>query len=361
MEEHNMNGYLLLEDGTTYSGTIIGYPHNEIGEVVFNTGMTGYQEILTDPSYYGQIVTMTYPLIGNYGINSHDSQSKKPMVRGFIVKEASDIFTNFRSEKSLQDYLYENKIIGLVGIDTRSLVKKIRTTGTMNGKIIINELDADKHIEEIRAFTNLDVAKIVSTKEDYIIPGTKGKIAVLDYGIKQHILDSLSNLGYELKVFSYYTDLSEIEAYKPDGIFLSNGPGDPSTLDEAIAKAKGLIGKYPIFGICLGHQLLWLALGGQTKKMKFGHRGSNHPVKDSKLNRIFITSQNHSYEIIEESLNDSAIEITHRNVNDKTVEGFRSKSLNILSVQYHPEASPGPSDSMYLFDEFKEMIENFNK
>jgi carbamoyl-phosphate synthase small subunit len=351
-----MNGYILFEDGTQMAGQIFGAVSNAVGEVVFNTGMTGYQEIVTDPSYFGQIVVLTYPLIGNYGINSEDQQSSKSHVRGLIVREASDTFSNFRSEESLDSYLKKQGIVGLQGLDTRALVAKIRENGTMKAKIIVDQEPVEYHIDEVKQFTVYRPAQYVTTKEAYTIPGKSGKIAVVDFGIKAGILKMLEKTGYELKVFPYGTPLSVLEAYDADGYFLSNGPGDPAEYEDAIYIVKHLVKTKPIFGICLGHQILSLALGGETRKMKFGHRGSNHPVKDIKHDKVVITAQNHSYEVVSESLLDQPIVITHKHVNDQTIEGFRSEALELLSVQFHPEASPGPHDSHYLFDEFVAMM-----
>lgn len=351
-----MKGYILFEDGTKMEGQVFGATSNAVGEVVFNTGMTGYQEILTDPSYYGQIVVLSYPLIGNYGINTEDHQSIKPQVKGLIVREASTEFTNFRSEGSLNDYLSAHNIVGLQGIDTRALVHKIRTAGTLRGKIVVDDLPEVYHIGDAKEYTNYKPAQYVATKEAYVIPGTRGRIAVLDFGIKQGILDMLGTLDYEIKVFPYYQPLQDILDYNADGYFLSNGPGDPAEYNEAIYKVKQLIGTKPIFGICLGHQILSLALGGKTMKLKFGHRGSNHPVKDFAIGKVLITSQNHSYEVVSESLAHLFLKVTHVHANDGSVEGFRSEKHQILSVQFHPEASPGPQDSHYLFDEFDVMM-----
>lgn len=351
-----MKGYILFEDGTQFEGEVFGAPSNAVGEVVFNTGMTGYQEIVTDPSYFGQIVVLTYPLIGNYGINSFDQQSSKPHVRALVVREASESFSNFRSEESLDSYLKRNNIVGLQGLDTRALVAKIREKGTLRAKIVVDSEPIDYHLDEVKQFSIYRHAQYVTAEAPYKIAGTKGKIAVLDFGIKAGIVKMLQETGYELMVFPYGTPLSTIEDYNPDGIFLSNGPGDPAEYIDAIYQIKQLIGKKPIFGICLGHQMLSLALGGKTQKMKFGHRGSNHPVKDLLHDKVVITAQNHSYEVIADSLNHQPLTITHQHVNDKTVEGYRSEALNILSVQFHPEASPGPHDSHYLFDEFVAMM-----
>jgi len=356
-----MKGYLLLEDGTKLCGEIVGAKQSTVGEVVFNTGMTGYQEVLTDPSYYGQIVMMTYPMIGNYGINKDDAQSHEPKVKGFIIRECNEFHSNWRSEKSLGQYLEEHGITAIHGIDTRYLTKHIREVGTMSGKIIVENDEAENngagtHMDEIEAFTNDNPALKVSTKHPYMMGTGKYKVAVLDFGIKQNILDSLIHEDTTLQVFPAETSAEEIMKYEPDGIFLSNGPGDPDALTGIIETVKGLIGKKPMFGICLGHQLITLALGGKTEKMKYGHRGSNHPVRDFNLNRVFITSQNHGYVVVEESIKDLDIEVTHRNSNDNSIEGIKHLEYPLFSVQYHPEACPGPNDSKYLFEQFMTLM-----
>lgn len=353
-----MKGYLLLEDGTKFEGDVFGCKENTTGEVVFNTGMTGYQEVLTDPSYYGQIVVMTYPLIGNYGINEDDDQSYKPMVKGFVIREGNESFSNWRGAESLEDYFFKHNLTGIQGIDTRALTKIIREKGTMRGKIIVDDQSAESHMKDIVAFSNTDAVDHVTTKNIYDIKPELLKVAVMDFGIKRNILRSLSMKNIELRVFPAHTTAEEIKAYNPDGIFLSNGPGDPAELLDVIENVKKLLNYKPIFGICLGHQLLAWAYGGNTRKMTYGHRGSNHPVKDLLLDRVFITSQNHGYEVIRESLDEEMIEITHVNVNDGTVEGMRHKELPIFSVQYHPEACPGPADSVYLFDQFLDLMLN---
>lgn len=354
-----MKAYLILEDGSRFEGKIFGAVKDTIGEVVFNTGMTGYQEVLTDPSYAGQIVVMTYPLIGNYGINNEDFESYKPHVKGFIVREACTDPSNWRAEKTLHQYLKENDIVGFEGIDTRALTKILREKGTMVGIITTDQSISQDRVDELfKKFSMRDVVLEVTTKEPYRIEGVGPKIAVLDYGIKQNILRMLKQRGCDITVFSATSGFQDIASINPDGILLSNGPGDPKALVECIEVIKRLIDlKKPIFGICLGHQLLSLAFGGDTYKLKYGHRGCNHPVKDYRLDRVFITSQNHGYAVNQNSIRDKGLEITHINVNDGTVEGMRHKDLPVMSVQYHPEASPGPMDSSYLFDEFMELIE----
>lgn len=351
-----MKGYLLLEDGSCFEGTLLGVPQNKLGEVVFNTGMTGYQEILTDPSYYGQIVVMTYPLIGNYGFTPEDGQSHKPMVRGFVIREGCDSFSNWRGSESLEDYFFRNQLTGLTDVDTRALTRLIREKGALKGKIIADGSKPEYHKAEIMQYSNAGAVNSVSTPVPYELQPQLLKVAVLDFGIKRNILASMTHRNMILKVFPANTSAETILAEQPDGIFLSNGPGDPAELGSIIETIKKLIGVKPIFGICLGHQLIAHALGGSTRKMKYGHRGSNHPVKDLELDRVMITSQNHGYEVVAESLDPVNVEITHVNVNDGTVEGLRHKHLPLFSVQYHPEASPGPSDSIYLFDKFEKMM-----
>lgn len=356
-----MKGYLLLEDGTKFHGDVFGLKENTTGEVVFNTGMTGYQEVLTDPSYYGQIVVMTYPLIGNYGINTDDCQASKPMVKGFVIREGNESFSNWRGAESLEDYFFKHNLTGIQGIDTRALTKIIREKGTMAGSIVVDNTSEDTLIKEIQAFNNEDAVSQVTTKVVYDIKPELLKVAVIDFGIKRNILNSLSMKNIELRVFPADVNADDIKSYNPDGVFLSNGPGDPSKLGEVIENIKQLMNFKPIFGICLGHQLLAHAYGGETSKMKYGHRGSNHPVKDLLLDRVFITSQNHGFEVVQGSLDENKIEITHINVNDGTIEGMRHKELPIFSVQYHPEACPGPADSVYLFEQFLELMLNFKK
>lgn len=351
-----MKGQLLFEDGTIFEGEIFGYHSETVGEVVFNTGMTGYQEILTDPSYYGQIVVMTYPLIGNYGVNDEDMESFSPKVKGFIVREIYENYSNWRGTETLNEYLSKNKIVGLKDLDTRALTKFLRDKGTMAGKIVIGEINEDTCQEEIKKFDNHRAVDKVTTPYPYSLKPVLPKVAVLDYGIKKNILDSLIKRNIELTVYPATTPAEKILEDNPDGIFLSNGPGDPAELTEIIQNVKDLIGKKPIFGICLGHQLISLALGGRTTRLKYGHRGTNHPVKDLLKDRVYITSQNHGYVVEENSLDKEDIEITHVNLNDGSIEGIRHKSLPLFSVQFHPEASPGPQDTAYLFEEFLKML-----
>jgi len=351
-----MKGYLLFEDGTRFEGEIFGYEKETVGEVVFNTGMTGYQEILTDPSYYGQIVVMTYPLIGNYGVNSDDVESENPKVKGFVVRELYENYSNWRGSETLENYLCKNKIVGLQGVDTRALTKFLREKGSMAGKIIVAKEYDENDIEDIKNFDNHRAVEKITTKKPYTLKPKLTKIAVLDFGIKQNIIRFLLKRKAQLIVYPAMTPSEKILEDNPDGIFLSNGPGDPSELHEVIENIKKLIGKKPMFGICLGHQLICLALGGKTTKLKYGHRGTNHPVKDLLKDRVYITSQNHGYVVEEDSLDKGDVIISHINLNDESIEGIRHKKLPLFSVQFHPEASPGPQDTAYLFDEFMEML-----
>lgn len=346
-----MKAKLILENGMVFEGKAFGYLKESVGEVVFTTGMTGYQEVLTDPSYYGQIVTMTYPLIGNYGINLEDMESDSIKVRGFIVREKCDLPSNFRCELELEDFLKQGKVVGLQGIDTRALTKVLRNSGTMRGIIALEDVDDEYVKEKIAGFSTKEAVKTVTTSKSYVVEGTGKHVAVMDFGIKTNIIRNFKKRGCKLTVFPATATAEEVLNVNPDLIFLSNGPGDPEDLDFAIENIKKLVGKKPITGICLGHQLLGLALGGKTTKLKFGHRGCNHPVKDLEANIVHITSQNHGYVV--EKLPDD-MEITHVNINDGTVEGMKHKTLPIYSVQFHPEASAGPKDSEYIFDKFLE-------
>lgn len=350
-----MKAKLILENGTVFEGKAFGHLKETVGEVVFNTGMTGYQEVLTDPSYYGQIVTMTYPLIGNYGINLDDLESSSAKVKGFIVREKSDNPNNWRCEFELDEYLKRNRIIGLEGIDTRALTKMIRNNGTMRGIISVRELTDSQIKSKLDSFNNTYAVKEVTTNEVKDIEGEGKHIAMMDFGMKNNIIRSFKKRGCKMTIFPAYTKADEILACNPDGIFLSNGPGDPKDLSEVVEEIKKMIGKKPITGICLGHQLLALALGGDTEKLKFGHRGANHPVKDLKNNRVMITSQNHGYVVKEEGL-PKEVEITHLNLNDYTVEGMKHEKFGIYSIQFHPEACPGPHDTDGIFDEFVETM-----
>ncbi len=355
-----MKGKLILEDGTIFRGQIFGGSNQTAtGEVVFNTGMTGYQEILTDPSYCRQIVTLTYPLIGNYGTAKIFNQSFKSFVGGLVIGELCENGSNCEMEKSLSDFLSMERIPCLYDVDTRAVTKKIRSAGTMKG-VIVSEYTSQNTIDEMMALPiRTDVVAEVTTSDAYTIEAEKDDapfVVAMDFGVKQNILDSLQRCGCKLTVVPASTSAEEILEMNPDGIFLSNGPGDPKDVPEVIEEVKKLIGKKPIFGICLGHQLIALALGADTYKLKFGHRGSNQPVKNLKTGRVYISSQNHGYAVDEKSLKKLPLEVTYVSVNDGTVEGLRHKKLPIFSVQYHPEASPGPSDNIYLFNEFLEMM-----
>ena len=353
-----MKAQLILENGMVFEGKAFGYLKETIGEVVFNTGMTGYQEILTDPSYYGQMVVMTYPLIGNYGINLDDMESQKAHTRALIVREKSDYPNNFRCELTLDGYLKSQKIIGLEGIDTRALTKVLRDHGTMRGIIAVRELTPSQIKMKMDAFNNTMAVPEVSTKEKYVLESKKVKgaphIAVIDCGIKSNILRSFEALGCKLSVFPYNATAEEILAVSPDGLFISNGPADPKDLPETVKMIQTMIGQKPITGICLGHQLICLATGGNTDKLKFGHHGCNHPVKDFITNRVYITSQNHNYYVSEMP---EGAAITHVNMNDQTVEGMYFKDLDVYSVQFHPEACPGPTDTAHIFNEFITVIQ----
>lgn len=364
-----MKAFIALEDGTIFEGVSFGAPGEKLGEVVFNTSMSGYQEIMTDPSYKGQIVTMTYPLIGNYGVNKEDVESSNPKVEGFIIKERSKTAVNFRSEKSLGQYLKENNIIGIEGVDTRSLTLHIRKKGTMKGIISTIDLNPKSLIKKAKESPGIvggDLVKYVTCKKVYKVKAAGDnlkpkKVIAMDFGIKRNILRCLAHAGCDITVVPADTKAKDILAQNPDGIFLSNGPGDPAAVTYAIEEIKKLIGKKPIFGICLGHQLLGLALGGKTFKLKFGHRGANHPVKDLKTGKIEITAQNHGFCVDINSVNKDEIELSHINLNDNTLEGMVHKTLPVFSVQYHPEASPGPHDSMYLFKRFTDLMDNYAK
>ncbi len=356
-----MKAVLLLEDGTVFEGTAFGAKGQKCGEVVFNTAMTGYQEILTDPSYNEQI--------GNYGTNQGDWESRRIFAAGFIVKENCDYPSNWRNSDSLDAYLKANNVVGLEGIDTRALVKHIRTEGAMRGIISSSEfniVNLRKELDKYPGLVGRDIVKDVTAKKPYrwdkgVIdvlkdeerkPEKKYKVVAFDYGVKQNILRLLRSHGCDVHVVPAATSAKAVLAQKPDGVFLSNGPGDPAAVDYAIKTTRELLGKVPIFGICLGHQILALALGAKTYKLKFGHRGANHPVKNLRTGKIEITAQNHGFCVDMDSLADKNVELTHLNLNDNTNEGFRCKNIKAFCVQYHPEASPGPHDSNYLFDDF---------
>ena len=371
---------LALEDGTLFKGRSFTGPCEAVGEVVFNTSMSGYQEILTDPSYSGQMVTMTYPLIGSYGINDQDIESEKIQVKAFIVKEYQEFPSNWRSQGSLADYLMSNSIPGLEGIDTRALTRHIRLSGAMRASLSTQNLDPDSLVEKARQSPHMegqDLVKEVTCREPMLWqdgrPVTlemgldqfqwpdepdKWRVIAVDYGVKYNILRSLEERGCTILLVPAGLDSKTISKLDPHGLFLSNGPGDPAAVTYAVKTIKDQLGRRPIFGICLGHQIIGLALGGKTFKLKFGHRGANQPVKDLSTCKVEITSQNHGFCVDMKSLNDPDIELSHINLNDGTLEGITHKKIPLFSVQYHPEASPGPHDATYLFDRFIKMMEN---
>jgi carbamoyl-phosphate synthase small subunit len=372
---------LALEDGRCFEGTAFGATGTTTGEICFNTSMTGYQEVITDPSYRGQIVSMTYPQIGNYGINSEDAESGAPHIRAFVIGELCEIPSNWRSNQSLSGYLAEHKILGIEGIDTRALTKHLRSLGAMRA-CVTTELDAAGAIAAAKAspsMEGMDYVQEVSTEKSYLweaesrewslpnemakemgyyqdLPPVRHRIVAYDFGLKYNILRRLRQAGFEVEVVNSRTTAAEVLAKKPDGLFLSNGPGDPAALGYIHEEIRSLIGKLPVFGICLGNQILAHAFGGSTFKLKFGHRGGNQPVKDLRTWKISITSQNHGFAVDPESL-PPEIEITHVNLNDGTVEGMRHRQLPVFSVQYHPEAAPGPNDAAYFFEEFAALID----
>ncbi|WP_410768074.1 glutamine-hydrolyzing carbamoyl-phosphate synthase small subunit [Fontibacillus sp. BL9] len=354
-----MQARLLLEDGTLFTGKSFGAEVDKTGEVVFNTGITGYQEVLSDPSYCGQIVTMTYPLIGNYGISRDDFESIAPSIHGFVVRRYEPTPSNWRAQYSLGDLLKEYGIPGITDIDTRMLTRIIRQHGTMKG-ILTTSSKSVAELQDMMATTSIDelrnqVAR-TSTPNVYSSPGLKERIVLVDFGAKSGILRELNKRDCDVVIVPHDTTADEIRRLHPDGIQLSNGPGDPKDVPYAVSTISELLGEYPIFGICLGHQLLSLACGADTEKLKFGHRGGNHPVKDLETGRCYITSQNHGYTVNEASLSGTDLVVTHINNNDKTVEGVKHLKHPAFSVQYHPEAAPGPYDNSYLFDRFIEMI-----
>ena len=383
---------LVLEDGAVFLGEAFGAAGSARGEVVFNTGMTGYQEVLTDPSYAGQMVVMTYPLVGNYGINLDDSESWKPHVRGFIVREVCDEPSHWRSVQSLNDYLKANRILGLSGVDTRALTRHLRRHGTLRG-VLTTDIPQERAghgpdnaalppdvpdapalppemvarlAEEARQVRLDGIVAEVTTPRPYhfglplpVAAEPPFRVAVLDFGVKQNILRELVRHGCDVTVLPAATPADDVLALHPDGVLLSNGPGDPKDVPEAVDTTRALLGRVPIFGICLGHQILALSLGADTYKLGYGHRGSNHPVKDLASGRITITTQNHGYAIRDESVADLPVTVTHRNLNDRTVEGLRHLELPAFSVQYHPEAGPGPQDSDQLFDAFLQQMRDF--
>ena len=369
---------LALEDGTVFEGTSFGAHTEKSGEVVFNTAITGYQEIFTDPSYAGQIVVLTYPEIGNYGANAGDQEAVKPFIEGLVVREFSSIASNWRSEETASQYLTQNSIPVAAEIDTRALVRHLRNRGVMRGVLATGNQDPKELVERARrspSMTGLDLATRVTTASRYewdkpVIPCSPSDpvaqpaeacchVVAYDYGIKRNILRRLVQVGARLTVVPATTPAEDVLALNPDGIFLSNGPGDPEPLQYQIGEVRKLIGRKPIFGICLGQQILGLALGGKTYKLKFGHRGANHPVLNQVTNKVEITSHNHGFSVDPDSLKSSDVELTHVNLNDQTLEGFRHRSEPVFCVQYHPEAAPGPHDSHYLFDDFMKMMKEY--
>ncbi len=375
-----MEARLTLEDGRTFVCRSFTGSGEAGGEVVFNTSMTGYQEVLTDPSYSGQMVTMTYPLVGNYGVNTEDVESDRIQVAAFLVKEYQPFPSNFRSTQSLADYLVDQGVLGVEGLDTRALTRHIRNGGAMRAIISTTDLDSEsltQRAQAIPSMKGLDLAREVTTatayrwKQGHPEPiedngkldtavwqqkGERPSVVAIDFGLKYNIARCFEKAGFEVVVVPATTDASTIVAMAPDGLFLSNGPGDPEPVNYGIQTVKELLGRLPIFGICLGNQILGLAMGGRTYKLKFGHRGANQPVKNLATGKVEITSQNHGFAVDMKSLNADAVEVTHINLNDNTVEGIRHRRMPAFSVQYHPEASPGPHDAAYLFDQFRAMM-----
>ena len=358
--------FLVLEDGSVYRGRAFGAAGSSYGEVVFNTSMTGYQEMLTDPSYAGQIVVPTYPLIGNYGVNEDDFESRRIQVAGFVVREHCEAPSHANSTSTLDEFLSSQGVVGISGVDTRAITRRLRSRGVMMGMLAIDESpeDALAELREAPAYGETDFVSRVSTERPYdwesaaggaTAAGIHKKVLVSDYGLKYNILRNLRSRGCEVEAMPATASAEEMLARRPDGVVLSPGPGDPELLDYAVETARGLVGKVPIMGICLGNQVLARAFGGSTFKLKFGHRGGNHPVRDEKTGRIYITAQNHGYAVDPDSL-PSELEVSHFNLNDGTVEGLRHRSLPIMSIQYHSEASPGPLDNEYLFDRFLELL-----
>jgi carbamoyl-phosphate synthase small subunit len=379
-----MQAILALEDGRIFRGEGYGHPGECQGEVVFNTSLTGYQEIATDPSYAGQIVVLTNPQIGNYGTNQADNESAKPYIEGLIVREFSAISSNWRSEQVTDEYMERYSVPVLAEIDTRALVRHLRTHGVMRGVISTESSDTDALVQRARSIRKMDgtdLAKVVSTKSlytfdsddsrnqsgDFLLPSAlvhdaemrKHRVVAYDFGIKQNILRMLTREGCTVTVVPAETTAAEVMALKPDGVFLSNGPGDPEPVDYAVQAIRDMMGRVPVFGICLGHQLCGLALGGRTYKLKFGHHGGNHPVRNNVTGKVEITAHNHNFAVDPDSINANEVELTHVDLNDQTLEGLRHKTLPLFSVQYHPEAAPGPHDSHYLFRDFCKMMEEW--
>jgi carbamoyl-phosphate synthase small subunit len=365
-----MKAILALEDGRTFAGRAFGAEGEVCGEVVFNTSLSGYQEILTDPSYAGQIVVMTYPHIGNYGMNREDEESMKPYVQGFVAREFSAFTSNWRALESLEEYLKRYGIISISDVDTRAIVRHIRTRGAMRGIISSVDLDGERLAARARnapQMTGQDLASLVTCQGSYCwqdapaAAADRFRVIAYDYGIKRTILSNLARSGCDITVVPAHASARDVLDMHPDGIFLSNGPGDPAPLGYAVDNVRRLLGKVPIFGICLGHQIMGLALGGKTYKLKFGHRGANQPVKNILTGRVEITAQNHGFAVDVDSLHPRRVEPTHFNLNDQTLEGIRHLQVPAFSVQYHPEASPGPHDSHYLFTEFKRLMTEFRR
>jgi carbamoyl-phosphate synthase small subunit len=355
---------LALEDGLVFEGSAVGAKGEATGELVFNTSMMGYQEILTDPSYAGQVITMTYPLIGNYGVNLEDVESRQPFCRGFVMRECCYEPSNYRATQTLPEYFEEHNIIAIDGVDTRKITKHLRELGSMKCVISTEDFDHESLIAKAKASSDMagsDFVKEVTINEPYVWNDEfegKYNVVALDYGIKYNILRLLEKAGCKVTVVPATTTIEEIQEYNPDGVFLSNGPGDPAALDYLYPTIQGLVeNDTPMFGICLGHQVMAHALGGNTYKLKFGHRGGNQPVMDKATGKVEISAQNHGFAVDSDSLSDDIVEVSHHNLNDQSVEGLAHKTKPVFGVQYHPESSPGPHDSVYLFERFTQMMD----
>jgi carbamoyl-phosphate synthase small subunit len=358
--------WLVLEDGTAFRGRAVGAEGETFGEAVFNTSMTGYQEVLTDPSYKGQIVCMTYPHIGNYGVNDEDAESRRTWVEGFIMRELSPVASNFRSQEPLDAYLKRRGVVAIDGVDTRALTLKLRQQGSMRCGVSTTEADPARLLQRVRSAPGIvgaDLVTQVTCEQAYEWPAGSAApaaglhIAVLDFGVKYNILRELAGLGCRVSVMPAQSTAADVLARKPDGVVLSNGPGDPAAVTYAVQAIRGLMGHVPMLGICLGHQLLGLAYGGETFKLKFGHHGGNHPVQDTGTGKVEITTQNHNFAVRVDTIPGGKVALTHKNLNDGTVEGMRHSELPIFSLQYHPEAAPGPHDARYLFQRFLDLVE----